>query len=250
MRDVLAGFADLVDFVDVDDAALGGFEIVVGALKQLEEDVLDVFADVAGFGERGGVADGEWDVENAGERSGLERFAAAGGADQQHIALVDFGVVAGGGGNGRRFAFGRIDGGGQPFVMIVDGNRERLLGVWLADNVLVEKFLDRSRAGDGAEQWRGAAELAFFLTDDVVGQVNAICTDVNVAGSFDHRSDVAGRLAAKAACGDATASEASGWNVSPAGWVLSAIAPVARAISIGHRLAFLVRREYARPGHA
>src|SRR5258706_1574715 len=48
--DVVLGFADLVDLVDVDDAALGGFEIVVGVLQELEEDVLDVFADVAGLG--------------------------------------------------------------------------------------------------------------------------------------------------------------------------------------------------------
>ena len=75
--DVAGGFADLVDFVDVDDAALGGFEIVVGVLQELEEDVLDVFTDVAGFGERGGVADGERDVEHAGERLGQQRFAAS-----------------------------------------------------------------------------------------------------------------------------------------------------------------------------
>ena len=70
MRDVLAGLADLVDLVDVDDAALGGFEVVVGVLEELEEDVLDVLADVAGLGEGGGVADGEGDVEDAGQASG------------------------------------------------------------------------------------------------------------------------------------------------------------------------------------
>ena len=88
--DVVLGFADLVDFVDVDDAALGGFEIVVGVLQKLEQDVLDVFADVAGFGERGRIADGEGHIENARQRFGEQRFAAAGRADQQHVALVDF----------------------------------------------------------------------------------------------------------------------------------------------------------------
>ena len=58
-RDVVAGLADLVDLVDVDDAALGGFEVEVGGVQQLQQDVLDVLADVAGLGERGGVADGE-----------------------------------------------------------------------------------------------------------------------------------------------------------------------------------------------
>ncbi len=91
--DVAGGFADLVDLVDVDDAALRGFQIVVGVLKKLQEDVFDVFTDVAGFGERGGVADREGDVEDAGEGFGEERFAAAGGADEQDVALVDFDII-------------------------------------------------------------------------------------------------------------------------------------------------------------
>ena len=87
--DVVLGLADLVDLVDVDDAALGGFKIVIRILQKLQEDVLDVFADVAGFGERGRVADGEGDIENAGQCFGEQRLAAAGGADQEHVALVD-----------------------------------------------------------------------------------------------------------------------------------------------------------------
>ena len=51
-RRVLALAGDLVDLVDVDDAGLGLLDVVVGGLDQLEEDVLDVFADVAGLGER------------------------------------------------------------------------------------------------------------------------------------------------------------------------------------------------------
>ena len=50
-RDVVAGLADLVDLVDVDDAALGGFEVEVGGVQELEQDVLDVLADVAGLGQ-------------------------------------------------------------------------------------------------------------------------------------------------------------------------------------------------------
>ena len=80
-RRVLALAGDLVDLVDVDDPGLGLLHVVVGGLDQLEEDVLDVLADVAGLGERGGVGDGERDVEHAGERLGEQRLAAAGGAD-------------------------------------------------------------------------------------------------------------------------------------------------------------------------
>jgi hypothetical protein len=51
-RGVVGLAADLVDLVDIDDAALGALDVVVGGLQQLEDDVLDVLADIAGFGER------------------------------------------------------------------------------------------------------------------------------------------------------------------------------------------------------
>jgi hypothetical protein len=46
----LAGY--LIDLVDVDDAPLRALDVVVGRLQQLENDVLDVLADIAGFGQR------------------------------------------------------------------------------------------------------------------------------------------------------------------------------------------------------
>ena len=46
-RDVAGRAADLVDLVDVDDALLGPLDVEVGRLQELEQDVLDVLADVA-----------------------------------------------------------------------------------------------------------------------------------------------------------------------------------------------------------
>ena len=79
-RRVLALAGDLVDLVDVDDPGLGLLDVVVGGLDQLEQDVLDVLADVAGLGERGGVGDGERHVEHAGQGLGQQGLAAAGRA--------------------------------------------------------------------------------------------------------------------------------------------------------------------------
>src|SRR5205823_6506102 len=47
--DVLTGLGDLVDFVDIDDAALGGFDVKVSGVKQLQEKVFNVLADITGF---------------------------------------------------------------------------------------------------------------------------------------------------------------------------------------------------------
>ena len=76
---VIEGLSDLrrnlVDFVDVDDAALGALDIVVGRLQQLQDDVLHVLADIAGFGQRGGVGHGEGHVEDARQRLRQQRLA-------------------------------------------------------------------------------------------------------------------------------------------------------------------------------
>ena len=93
-RRVLALAGDLVDLVDVDDAGLGPLDVEVGGLDQLEQDVLDVLADVAGLGERGGVGDGERHVEQAGERLREVGLAAPGGAEQQDVRLGELDLVA------------------------------------------------------------------------------------------------------------------------------------------------------------
>ena len=92
---VVALAADLVDLVDVDDAALRPLDVVVGVLEQLDDDVLDVLADVAGFGQRRRVGDGEGDVQDLGERLREERLAGARRAEEQDVRLRELDVVGG-----------------------------------------------------------------------------------------------------------------------------------------------------------
>ena len=68
-RRVVGLARDLVDLVDVDDPGLGLLDVVVGGLDQLEQDVLDVLADVARLGQRGGVGDCERDVQDPARAS-------------------------------------------------------------------------------------------------------------------------------------------------------------------------------------
>jgi hypothetical protein len=67
--------ADLVDLVDVDDAALCALNIIFSRLQQLHHDVFDVLADISGFGQRGRVCHGEGHVEDASERLREQRLA-------------------------------------------------------------------------------------------------------------------------------------------------------------------------------
>jgi hypothetical protein len=105
---------------------------VIGGLDQLEQDVLDVLAHVAGLGEGGGVGDGEGDVEHAGQGLGQQRLAAAGGAQQQNVGLGQLDVAVG----PRRGA--HLD----PLVVVVDGDGQDLLGVVLPDDVVVQELVD------------------------------------------------------------------------------------------------------------
>ena len=64
----LAG--DFVDFVDVDDAALGALNVVLAALQQFLDDVFNVFAHITSFGQGGGVGHHKRHIEHAGHGLG------------------------------------------------------------------------------------------------------------------------------------------------------------------------------------
>src|SRR6202790_1528488 len=78
-RRIVGLAADLVDFVDIDDATLRALDIIIGRLQQLQDDILDVLADIAGFGERRRIRHRERHVENPRQRLRQQRLARAGG---------------------------------------------------------------------------------------------------------------------------------------------------------------------------
>ena len=136
---------DLVDLVDVDDPGLGLLDVEVGRLDQLEQDVLDVLADVARLGERGRVGDRERDVEDPRERLREQRLPAPGRAEQQDVRLLqlDVGLV------GLPHA--------HALVVVVDRDRERPLRLLLGDDVVVQDRVDVPRAREVVEVERGGS---------------------------------------------------------------------------------------------
>src|SRR5262249_48209521 len=132
-RRVLGLARDLVDLVDVHDAAFRPLDVVIGRLQQPQNDVLDVLADVARFRQRRGVGDRERNAEHLGERLRQQRLAGAGGADHEDVRLLQLDVA--------RSAAAGLD----PLVVVVHRHRQHLLGALLADHVLVEDGLDLGR---------------------------------------------------------------------------------------------------------
>ena len=174
---------DLVDLVDVDDPGLRLLDVEVGGLDQLEQDVLDVLADVAGLGQRRRVGDRERDVEDPRERLREVGLAAAGRPEQQDVRLLELDVVL-----GRRHL--------HALVVVVDRDGERALRRLLRDHVLVQERVDLGRARKVVEvEVRGSGEL---LVDDLVAEIDALVADVD-AGPGDQLLDLPLALAAEAA---------------------------------------------------
>ena len=159
----LAGY--LVDFIDIDDAARGLFDIIVGGLQKAQDDILHILAHIARFGQRGGVGDGKGHMQHARKGLGQQGFARARGADQQNIALLQLDIV---------LALAVVD----PAVVIVHGNREDFFGLVLPDDILIKKLLDLIGLGNcGLARRKGLALLLFG--NNVIAQLDALIADIH-----------------------------------------------------------------------
>src|SRR5437016_6750263 len=184
-RRVVALARYLVDLVDIDDPALRLLDLVAAVLQQFLNDVLDVLADVASLGQRGRIGDHEWHVQQAGQRLCEQGLARPGRANQQDVALAQLDVIL-----GREVL--------QALVVVVDGNRQDALGLFLSDHVLIEDRADLL----GRRQIRPRPATGRFprglVADDVVAQVDALVADEN-GRARDQLFDLVLTLAAKRA---------------------------------------------------
>ena len=162
---VLALSCDLVDLVDIDDAALRALDIVICVLDELQKDILDILADVARLGERGRVARGKGHVEDARERSGKQRLAAARGPEQKDIALFDLHAVV------RLFAG---EHGVDALVVVVHRHGENALRLVLPDDILIQLRLD---LGGLFEFHRFLRRRRGHLCQHVAAQLHALVAD-------------------------------------------------------------------------
>ncbi len=165
-RGVLPLAGDLVHLVDVHDAALGLLLVVAGRLVELQDDVLDVLADVAGLGQGRGVHDREGHGQELRQGLGEEGLARPGGPDQEDVRLLELDVEL-------AVLLQVVD----PLVVVVDSHGQLLLGLVLADHVPVEELLDLLRLG---ELGLGSLRLQNpVFRDDVEADIDALVADVN-----------------------------------------------------------------------
>jgi len=205
-RGVFTLAGDLVDLIDVDDAALGLFHIQVSLLQQPQQDVLHVFTHITRFGEGGGVSDGEGHIQHFSQGLGQQGLAATRGPDQQDVRFVQTG--------GRHIGFAlAIPLPGKAFVVVVNSYRQHLFGIFLADNLQVEEafdllgFWDRGQGRQGFGRLFGgrdpptsfgrrptamAVAMALgvnqLLVKDLVAEIDAFVADVDTRSrdEFSH----------------------------------------------------------------
>ncbi len=102
-------------------------------------------------------------------------LAGPGGPDQQDIALRELHFVTG----PHAFGAARL----QPLVVVVDRHRQDPLGAFLADDVLIEDFLDFLGLGQLVAGALGA--LLELFPDYVVAQLHALVADENAGTGYE-----------------------------------------------------------------
>jgi hypothetical protein len=150
-RGILVLAPDLVDLVNIDNAGLRARYIAIRGLQQLQDDILDVLADITCFGERGRVYNGKRYIEHLCQRVGKQRLAAARRSDEQDVRLRKLHIVA-----ARPVHL-------DALVVVVDSDSELLLGLLLADHVFVQESLYFERFGKMSRRGSGLGLAAIVL---------------------------------------------------------------------------------------
>src|SRR2546423_1563281 len=74
--------------------------------------------------------------------------------------------------------------------MAVNGNGQHALGRFLANDVFVKLRKDLPRRGDARKELLARSASFAFLVEDALAKLDALAADVNVARSFNQRTDV------------------------------------------------------------
>ena len=161
-RRVVRFAADFIDFINIDDAALRALDVVICGLQQLEDDVLDILADIARLSQSRCICHRERNVQDARKRLSQQSFTAPRGAEQHNVRFRQFDVLR----------FCRVI---EALIVVVNRHGEHALCGALTNHIIIENvanLLGRWNTVTGLNQ-RGFVLLA----DDVHAQFDTFVTD-------------------------------------------------------------------------
>src|SRR5580693_769618 len=166
-RGILVLAPDLVDFVNVDDAGLGAAYVALSRLQKFQDDVLDILAHIAGFGQRGGIDNGERHIEHASQSLRQQRLPRPRRTDEHDVRLAQLDAVV-----------GLLPVHEDALVVVVNRHSQLLLGLLLADDVFIEEGLDLLRLGQLVGR-RGLRSRRAVVFQDRVAYSHALIANVS-----------------------------------------------------------------------
>ena len=134
-RRIVALAGDLVDLINEHYPPLCLGHVVISFLEEACQDAFHIFTHIAGLGEYRRVNYGERDSKHLGDSLGQKSLAGPGRTDEEDIGLLQFDSII------RAVHKIVID----TLVVVVDSNRQHLLGPVLTDHVLIQEGLDVGR---------------------------------------------------------------------------------------------------------
>ena len=181
---VFALAGNFVDLIHIDDAPLGPLHVEIRRLQKPQQDVLHIVAHVAGLGQGRGVGNGEGHLQNTGQSLSEQRFAGAGGAQHQNVALLKLHIVAA----------AEID----PLIVIVDRHGQRYLGGFLSDDIFIQHRPDLLGGGQliGDVLQGSGLRAVEPLVQNAHTKLHALVADAD-AGALDHTMDLLFPLSAE-----------------------------------------------------
>ena len=130
---VFAFAGNLVNFINIDDAALCPFDVSVRRLNQAQQHGFHIVPHIAGFRHAGRVCNGKGNVQDSRQRLGKIGLAASGRPDHQDVALLQLNIVI-----LLRFPV-------DPLIMIVHRHAHGAFGPLLPDDILIQHLFHIGR---------------------------------------------------------------------------------------------------------
>ena len=194
--EVLATLAgNLVDFVNVDDAALSLGNIAVSGVNEAQQNVLHVVTHVTRLGEGGCVNQGERHIQLLRQGCRQVGFTAAGRAEHQNIRLAQLHLLP----RGRRKNAGgqhRVINIVDALVVVVHRHRQGALRRVLTDDVVVEVAVNFARSSQLRRgRSGGGLHLQTLFSEDLFAQLHAFVADRNIRAEHNLKNLRASLLA-------------------------------------------------------
>ena len=183
---ILTLLADLIDFINIDNAILRTFNIIICCLNQFQKNILDIFADITCFRKRCRICNCKRHVNDLGKCLCKICLTGTCGTDHDNIAFLKLHII------GRSFRCH------YTLIVIIYGHCKNFLCFFLPNNIIIHEVFDFSRFKQIDFLFLCSLRFIFKLfLDNVCTDIHAFITDINACRSGNQLFYLILRLIAK-----------------------------------------------------